>query len=168
MIPMAHRLHAVPMNLYHAAEICGWTYPSPYNINGWLSWEQMKGLGIEFGDPDIREQQYLSILDEEQRLWGFAQLFPMEGVTRIGLGMRPEWCGLGMGKQFVQVIVDVARRRRPTDEIDLEVSTWNERAIRTYEKVGFHITDTYERMTPTGKDYFHCMVYTPTDDSANT
>lgn len=168
MLPMAQRFYAVPMDSYHAAEICSWTYPSPYNIYGWLPWEQMKGLGIEFGDPDIREQQYVSILDEEQRMWGFAQLFPMEGVTRIGLGMRPDWCGLGMGKRFVQSIVDVARQRRPEDEIDLEVLTWNERAIRTYCNVGFHVTDTYERMTPTGKALFHCMVYMSPDDSGNS
>ncbi|WP_106769497.1 GNAT family N-acetyltransferase [Paenibacillus faecalis] len=161
MLPKAHRLYAVPMNSNHAAEICSWTYPPPYNIYGWLPWEQMKELAIEFGDPEIRKQQYLSILDEKQRLWGFAQLFPLEGVTRLGLGMRPEWCGLGMGKQFVESIVTEARRRRPDDEIDLEVLTWNKRAIRTYVKAGFEITDTYEKMTPTGKDLFYCMVYKP-------
>ena len=100
-------------------------------------------------------------------MWGFAQLFPMEGVTRLGLGMRPDWCGLGMGKRFVQSIVAEARRRRPEDEIDLEVLAWNERAIRTYRNAGFQLTDTYERMTPTGKALFHCMVYMPPDDSGN-
>ncbi|MFC7682208.1 GNAT family N-acetyltransferase [Paenibacillus sp. GCM10028914] len=158
------RLYAAPLTVDQAADICTWNYPAPYNIYGWLPWEQMKGLGIEFGDPEIREQQYISILDEEQRMWGFAQLFPIEGVTRIGLGMRPDWCGLGMGKRFVKCIVDEARLRRPMDEIDLEVLTWNERAIRTYQRAGFHITDTYERMTPEGMALFHCMVYTPATD----
>ncbi|WP_054955416.1 GNAT family N-acetyltransferase [Paenibacillus dakarensis] len=153
------QFHAVPMTADQAAEICSWSYQAPYNIYGWLPWEQMKGLGVEFGDPVIREQQYISILDEKGQMWGFAQLFPMVGVTRIGLGMRPDWCGRGMGKYFVEAIVHEARLRRPEDEIDLEVLTWNERAIRTYLRAGFHITDTYERMTPTGNSLFHCMVY---------
>ena len=121
----------------------------------------MKGLEVEFGDPDIRQRQYISVLDEREALWGFAQLFPMHEVTRIGLGMRPDWCGRGMGKRFMQTIVREARRRRPADEIDLEVMTWNERAIRAYQRAGFHITDTYERLTPTGNALFHCMVYEP-------
>lgn len=155
------QLYAMPMTIDQAAEVCEWTYPTPYNIYGWLPFEQMQGLGIEFGDPDIRSQQYISIMDEQDRMWGFAQLFPMEGVTRIGLGMRPDWCGLGMGKRFVKCIVDEAIRRQPSNEIDLEVLTWNKRAIRTYQQVGFQITDTYERMTKEGNAPFHCMVYKP-------
>ncbi|MEX3620515.1 GNAT family N-acetyltransferase [Paenibacillus glucanolyticus] len=152
---------AVIMREEHAEEICTWSYPPPYDIYGFLPWEQMKGLEVEFGDPIIRQQQYISILDDQDSLWGFAQLFPMHEVTRIGLGMRPDWCGRGMGKRFMQTITQEARRRRPTDEIDLEVMTWNERAIRAYEGAGFRITDTYERLTPQGKGIFHCMVYEP-------
>lgn len=158
----AQQFYAIPMTSDQAAEVCTWSYPAPYNIYGWLPWDQMEGLGVEFGDPDIRKQQYISIVDEQDRLWGFAQLFPMEGVTRIGLGMRPDWCGLGMGKNFVLTIVDEAKCRKPNDEIDLEVLTWNERAIRTYLRAGFQITDTYERRTPTGNSLFHCMVYSNT------
>lgn len=153
--------HSVTMREGHAEEICTWSYPPPYDIYGFLPWEQMKALEVEFGDPVIREQQYISILDDKESLWGFAQLFPMHEVTRIGLGMRPDWCGRGMGKRFMQTITREARRRRPCDEIDLEVMTWNERAIRAYEKAGFRITDTYERLTPKGTDLFHCMVYEP-------
>lgn len=160
--------HTVTMTEEHAAEITSWSYPPPYNIYGWLPWEQMQMLGIEFGDPDIRKQQYVSVLDQQQRLWGFGQLFPMHEVTRLGLGMRPDWCGQGMGKAFVKAIVDEAIRRRPADEIDLEVLAWNERAIRAYEKSGFRMTDTYERLTPEGMALFHCMVYNPAPSAGAT
>jgi len=149
----------VTMTEEHAKMICSWIYPPPYDIYGFLPWEQMKGLEIEFGDAVIRREQYISVLDDKGSLWGFAQLFPMHEVIRIGLGMRPDWCGHGMGKRFMEAIVTEAVRRRPTDEIDLEVMTWNVRAIRAYEQAGFAITDTYERATPTGKALFHCMVY---------
>ncbi|MFH0070874.1 GNAT family N-acetyltransferase [Peribacillus sp. NPDC056705] len=154
-------LSAQVMHEDHASEICTWVYPAPYDIYGFLPWEQMKALEIEFGDPDIRKQQYISIVDEYERLWGFAQLFPVVGVTRLGLGMRPDWCGRGMGRRFMQTIVAETILRHPHHEIDLEVLTWNERAIRTYRYVGFRITDTYERLTPDGMALFHCMVYEP-------
>ncbi|MCM3786762.1 GNAT family N-acetyltransferase [Neobacillus mesonae] len=151
---------AVGMSEEHAAEISTWQYDPPYNIYGWLPWDQMKALGIEFGDPELRAAQYISVLNNENELCGFAQLFPLTGVTRIGLGMKPELCGHGLGASFVQSIVKEAVSRNAQNEIDLEVLTWNRRAIRTYEKAGFVIHDTYERLTPEGLKPFFCMVYT--------
>ncbi|WP_094096312.1 GNAT family N-acetyltransferase [Paenibacillus physcomitrellae] len=152
------------MEELHGAEICTWTYEPPYNIYGWLPWEQMKGLEVEFGDPAIRGQQYVSVLDDSGELCGFAQLFPIEGVTRLGIGMKPELCGRGRGPAFVAAIVQEALRRKPENEIDLEVLTWNTRAIRAYQKAGFTITDMYERQTPEGMKPFYCMVYQPDSD----
>jgi ribosomal-protein-alanine N-acetyltransferase len=151
--------HVVPMTTDHAADICQWNYEPPYNIYGWMPWEQMETLGIEFGDPQLRSEQYVSVVNDQGDLCGFGQLFPMEGVVRLGIGMRPELCGHGWGQPFVDVIAQAALDRYPGREVDLEVLTWNQRAIRTYQKSGFTITDTYERMTPTGSKPFYCMVY---------
>ncbi len=59
----------------------------------------------------------------------------------------------------MEVIIKEALKRNPNHEIDLEVHPWNERAVRSYLKVGFRKTDEYERMTPTGMGLFYCMVY---------
>jgi len=139
--------------------ISEWTYTPPYDLYQFLPWSQMQALEIEFGDPVIRRQQYVSIHDEHGELCGFAQYFPMEGVIRIGLGMRPDLTGQGRGVPFVSAILKEALHRYPAMEIDLEVLTWNERAITVYQRCGFRITDTYERRTPTGTGMFHCMVY---------
>lgn len=151
-------LHIVPLTEAHAEAICEWAFEPPYNIYGWMSWEEMQRLGIEFGDPTLREQQYVSILSSNEELIGFAQFFPMLGVTRLGVCMRPDLCGQGLGYSFMETIVQEALRRTPQYEIDLEVHTWNQRAIRTYEKSGFTITDTYDKRTPEGLAQFHCMV----------
>ncbi|MGZ9587298.1 GNAT family N-acetyltransferase [Paenibacillus marinisediminis] len=139
--------------------ICGWMYTPPYNLYQFLPWAEMKALEIEFGDPALRRQQYVVVRDEKGELSGFAQYFPMEGVTRLGLGMRPDLTGKGFGVWFVNAIVKEALRRNPNNEIDLEVLTWNKRAIAVYERCGFRITDTYERRTAAGMGTFHCMVY---------
>ncbi|GGG09883.1 N-acetyltransferase [Paenibacillus albidus] len=151
--------HVVAMEVHQAAEVCEWIYEAPYDIYGWMPWPQMQELNIEFGDPQLRREQYVSVINEQGRLCGFAQLFPMEGVVRLGIGMRPDLCGQGLGHLFMEPIVREALKRYPEREIDLEVLTWNQRAIRTYQKCGFRITDTYERRTPTGDKPFYCMVY---------
>ncbi|UQZ34280.1 GNAT family N-acetyltransferase [Paenibacillus sp. PK3_47] len=159
MISSPVTFHVVPMEVHHAREICEWNYKPPYNIYEWMPWDQMEALGIEFGDPGLRSEQYVSVVNDQKVLCGFAQLFPMEGVVRLGIGMRPDLCGQGMGHLFVKAVVQAAEARYPEREIDLEVLTWNQRAIKTYRKCGFTITDTYERLTPTGNKPFYCMVY---------
>lgn len=148
-----------PMTLEHGRDISEWDYPTPYNIYEWMPWNQMVELSIEFGDNTLRAEQYTSIINEHEELCGFAQFFPLERVTRLGIGLRPDLCGQGLGTSFVQSIVHEAIRRKPQDEIDLEVLTWNKRAIQVYLKAGFEITDTYERMTPDGYKPFYCMVF---------
>lgn len=160
MSSLSHSIfYTIPLTEQHAAEVCTWVYDPPYNIYGWMPWQQMKELGIEFGDPEIRQQQYLSVLDQKEQLAGFAQLFPLGDTIRLGIGMRPDLCGHGYGEAFVEAIVKTAQTRNPVAEIDLEVLTWNQRAIRTYQKADFYITDMYERRTPDGMKPFYCMVY---------
>lgn len=148
-----------PLTEEEGKAICEWVYTPPYDLYQFLPWSEMKALEVEFGDPIIRRQQYISIQDEQGTLCGFAQYFPMVGVIRLGLGMRPDLTGNGTGQSFVTAILEEALRRYPDQEIDLEVLTWNERAIRVYERCGFRITDSYERRTPSGMGSFHCMVY---------
>lgn len=121
----------------------------------------------EFADPHIRAEQYRAVVDASGELSGFVQFFPIVGVTRLGLGLHPDLCGKGsgIGVQFVQLLTREALRHAHGQEIDLEVLVWNERAIRTYERAGFTITDTYEKQTPTGMSNFHCMVYDVTSPS---
>ncbi|WP_343222699.1 GNAT family N-acetyltransferase [Paenibacillus agaridevorans] len=150
-----------PLEVSHAEQLCTWRYEEPYERFNWPSWDQMKQDGIEFGDPVLRAEQYGAILDERQRLIGYAQFFPMGSVTRLGLGLYPDLCGQGLGSSVVGLMAAEALRRCPGNEIDLEVLVWNVRAIRAYEKAGFSITDTYLRPSFSGgePEWFHCMVY---------
>lgn len=154
--------HVSVMTEEDGKAISQWVYSPPYDLYQFLPWPQMKALAVEFGDPAIRRQQYVSIRDEAGVLCGFAQYFPMLGVTRLGLGMKPDLTGQGNGCSFVQAIVQEAIHRYPDTEIDLEVLVWNKRAIVTYERCGFEITDKYEKRTPSGPAEFYCMVYNGT------
>ena len=153
--------HLEPLSERHAQEICKWRYEPPYDLYQFGSWENMQSGGLEFGDPKIREEQYFAVVDQSGELCGFAQLFPMEGLTRIGLGMRPDLCGRGMGGEFVRAVTAEAQQKTPANSIDLEVLAWNVRAYKVYERCGFQYEQSYDKMTPTGEQTFHCMVYHP-------
>lgn len=161
--PNTSTLTIVPLESYHAAQLCDWAYAAPYERFNWPDWATMQKDGIEFGDPVLRLQQYGAVLDERQGLIGYVQFFPMGNVTRLGLGLRPDLCGQGLGSSIVRFMAEEARKRMPGNEIDLEVLIWNERAIRAYEKAGFRISDTYLRpsLTGGGPELFHCMVFEP-------
>jgi RimJ/RimL family protein N-acetyltransferase len=152
------------MSEEHAIIITSWKYPEPYDLYNWQSWPQMVRNQYELAHPGIREAQYRSVLHPEDGLSGFAQLFPMMGVTRLGLGLRPDLCNLGLGVPFVQSIAAEAKRLKPAHEIDLEVLIWNHRALHVYQKAGFEITDEYEKLTPIGVSSFYCLVYRPDSD----
>lgn len=148
----------IPLEIIHAEQLCGWEYEAPYRMYEWPAWERMQKDGIEFGDPVLRKQQYKAILDAKEQLIGFAQLFPIVGVTRIGLGLRPDLCSRGIGPIVTSLITREALRLSPENAVDLEVLTWNHRAIRAYKKAGFMIEDTYIRPTSRGAAEFHCMI----------
>ncbi|SFJ74343.1 Protein N-acetyltransferase, RimJ/RimL family [Paenibacillus sp. UNC496MF] len=155
------RFRVAPLTEELAEQLSTWRYEPPFDFYNWTSWQVMLELGMEFGDPDVRNRQYAAVLDENGEFVGFAQFFPLLGLTRIGLGLRPDLCDRGLGVPFVKAIVAEAIRRAPHDEIDLEVHAWNVRAIRTYQRAGFVIADTYGKQTHTGVVEVYCMCYLP-------
>lgn len=159
MRPFEAAWRFVPMEEEHGRQICLWRYPEPYAIFNWSPWEELEARSEEFGDPAIRREQFEAVLDRNGQLCGFAQFFPLVGWTRLGLGLRPDLCGQGLGASFTGAIVRRAKERSREGGIDLEVMTSNIRAQRAYLKAGFAIRDTYVRNTPTGAAEFHCMVY---------
>jgi ribosomal-protein-alanine N-acetyltransferase len=148
-----------PMTEEDARQVCDWRYPEPYDRYRWLPWDQMVRQKREFADPDIRKAQYLSVRGRNRDLAGYVQLFPLDRAIRIGLGLRPDLCDQGFGKEVTLLAVQEAARRRPWAEIDLEVETWNRRAVRAYEKAGFVASEEYERQAGHGAVHVLCMVW---------
>jgi len=153
-------LRLTPMTEQDGEKICEWRYPAPYELFQWPSWDTMVKHAREFGDSQIRLEQYLAVRNtDNEQLVGYVQLFPMDRTLRIGMGLRPDCCDKGWGTALTKIVIDEARRRQPDAEIDLEVENWNKRAIRVYEKSGFVITDAYERRASHGTVQVFCMVW---------
>jgi [ribosomal protein S18]-alanine N-acetyltransferase len=98
-----------------------------------------------------RRSPYYAVRDERGELVGFFTvgtsalveesnepgIYVEDRTIAIGLGMRPDATGKGMGLAFVQACLDFARQEFAPEHFQLYVFTWNKRAIRVYERAGF-------------------------------
>src|ERR687893_1255916 len=131
-----------------AARISGWHYEPPYYFYDATS--DPDDLE-ELLDPKRRKDAYFSVFDGSV-LVGFFQ-FEREGTTvDIGLGMRPDLTGRGLGVRYLLAGLEFARERFSPERFTLSVATFNERAIRVYEGAGFRRGHEYLHHT-SGDEY---------------
>jgi ribosomal-protein-alanine N-acetyltransferase len=137
-----------PMSDGEAREISGWSYEHPYDFYDATSDEDDLA---ELLDPERRKDAYFSAFDEEGALVGFFQ-FEAEGSTvDVGLGLRPDLTGAGVGLDFLLAGLEFARKRFSPTRFTLAVTTFNERAILVYERAGFSRRNVYMHHTNGGE-----------------
>lgn len=127
----------VPMTLEYANQIKTWKYASyvksiyvePYfnsfnEITG-----KMKGPGGCEG---------FAVLNEN-RLAGLFEYYFKDQIMEIGLALKPELAGKGLGKDFVKQGINfgIKKFKYKRKYIKLVVNIQNKPAIRVYEKAGF-------------------------------
>ncbi|QAS54477.1 GNAT family N-acetyltransferase [Halobacillus litoralis] len=66
-----------------------------------------------------------------------------EACVDMGLGMDPVLTGKGNGYEFARFIIEQIGNQKGTLPIRLSVATFNKRAIRLYENLGFVKVDTF-------------------------
>jgi len=113
-----------------------------------------------FYDIEADEEDLAEFLHEESRgnhifsvkengtLIGFFSFCKTDNRTvDIGLGMRPNITGDGLGLQFVKTGLDFSKERYSCKYITLSVATFNERAIKVYKRAGFEAVGTFIQKT---------------------
>jgi [ribosomal protein S18]-alanine N-acetyltransferase len=128
------QFHFVPMTAEYARTIAGWHYPGEY------SFYDMDQDPAE--KPEILEQanwpgRYFAVLDGGDELAGFYEYLPEGDAIIIGLGLRPDWTGRGLGLGFVRSGLEFARHTFHPESFRLRVGVFNRRAIKVYERAGF-------------------------------
>jgi ribosomal-protein-alanine N-acetyltransferase len=146
------RFTFTPMSEADAHTIYMWRYDGPYATYNLNSGDGDQEPGAELlAELLDRRSPYYSVRDERGELVGFfnfgtsAQvrdseepgIYTDERTVDIGLGMRPDITGKGFGLAFVNAGLDFARQTFAPARFHLYVYTWNERAIRVYERAGF-------------------------------
>lgn len=135
------------MTAADAAAVAGWRYDGAYSF---YDMDQDPDDLSELLDPASWEQGYCSVADEEGDLVGFF-CFAVDGdVVEIGLGMRPDLTGRGLGLGFLEAGLEYAGAAWSPARFRLAVATFNERAIRLYERAGFRRVRVVEKATNGG------------------
>lgn len=157
---MAHELLVVPLSEGHANEIITWNYQAPYD---------KYTISDEEDKKELLDGSYYGVLQEGELIGYFcygvnAQVPNKIGayddtvLTDIGLGMRPDLCGLGRGNDFLDAGMKFGRDALGIKGYRLSVISRNERAIRLYEKKGFEKTLIFDMERESGVRTFQVMV----------
>ena len=127
-------MNAAEWDTAYASEVATWHYEPPYDFYDLASDPHDEA---EMRDP-AHAAQYRAVLakgsDVLDAFWYFN---PQGDVVEVGIGLRPDLTGRGLGESFLRAQLDYAMGEWGPATFRLFVAAWNERAIRLYERLGF-------------------------------
>jgi [ribosomal protein S18]-alanine N-acetyltransferase len=136
-----------PITEAEARAIAEWRYVGPYAVYTTPE-EDREAAAREMLDP---RSPYFAVRDAAGHLVGFfaygsaaevgdlgaPHLLTADGMLSVGLGLRPDLTGNGRGPAFVEAGLAHARALWHPRIFRLYVLSFNRRAMRVYERVGF-------------------------------
>jgi ribosomal-protein-alanine N-acetyltransferase len=132
------------MSQDEAEAIADWRYEPPYDFYDWPADE---GDLAELLDPAQRGDNYFSARDSSGELVGFFSFRAEGDVVGLGLGLRPDLTGRGLGRSFLEAGMTFATRHLSPGVFRLSVAGFNLRAIKVYEHAGFVTTRSFMHHT---------------------
>lgn len=118
-----------PMTAADARAVERWRYPAPYDV-----YDRRSGRSL---DPASDPGRYFAAENRE----GLAGFFEFEraeeGCLHFDLSLRPELTGEGHGESFVRAGLQFADERWSPDAYEVEVDSFNDRALTVYDRLGF-------------------------------
>lgn len=121
-------------NEAYANEVATWHYDPPYDFYDLASDPHDEA---EMRDP-AHAAHYRAVLPEGGDLLDAFWYFDPQGdAVEVGIGVRPDLTGRGLGESFLRAQLDYATGEWRPATFRLFVAAWNERAIRLYERLGF-------------------------------
>ncbi|MBT8241970.1 MAG: GNAT family N-acetyltransferase [Acidimicrobiia bacterium] len=147
-----------PATADHVEEFVAWRYEAPYDV-------------YDITDPlpsavdyFLRENVACHAIVSSQELVGFCTFGSDaqvpggdygEDALDIGLGVRPDLTGKGLGRVVIGAVVDLARNRAGGSMLRVTIAAANERALRAWRSAGFSDESRFESLKPIlGSDEF--------------
>lgn len=143
------------MQQEHTHQIASRHYPAPYDF---YDADQDQEDLAELLDPHSWQESYYSVFNEEDELVGLFQFKPDGQTVEVRLGLRPDLTGKGLGRAFLTAGLIFGQEHFSVEMWSLSVATFNTRAIRLYEQVGFTPLITFLHHTNGGEYEFLRMV----------
>jgi ribosomal-protein-alanine N-acetyltransferase len=123
-----------PLSLEDARQILSWRYPEPYDFYDAASDPEDAALLLS---EEYRQGRLFAVHDDEGILRGFLEFHLEAGALEVGLGLRPQDTGRGLGPAFVDAGLTFGRETFRPATFKLYVAAFNQRAIKVYERLGF-------------------------------
>lgn len=139
----------------NAKELCTWKYENEYAIYNFPSWDIVKKQNWAVANEEKRKNEFLAVYEEDEYI-GFVRFVKNNDFYLVGLGLKPSYCGKGYGNLLMDLIKSYAEKKK-IKKLRLEVRSFNNRAIRCYEKSGFSIIEKVNKDTPIGNSDFYVM-----------
>lgn len=153
-----------PMTWFAAWRITGWTYEEPYTL-----------YNMDGGKELVRELldgSYYYVKAGRHNLVGYfcfnasarvqggyrIQAYDDGRYVDIGLGMRPDLTGKGLGGNFLGRGIEFSQRIFPGKRLRLTVAVSNLRAVKVYERAGFRRNKIFTSETKAGNLVFMTML----------
>lgn len=130
-----------------------WRYPAPYEMYDLET--DPDDIALMLADIASKERWFAVSDggdDGDDDVAGFVEFVMVDGEVELGLGLRPDLTGIGLGVQLVEATLAFARTHWSPITFVLDVFPWNERAIKTYERAGFVQGDVYTRHFENGAE----------------
>ena len=133
------------LNQEYALEIANdWHYEGVY---AFYDMEADPEDYAELISEEARGNRYYQVL-HEGNLYGFFCLEECDTAgLELGLGLKPEYCGKGQGKAFLELILSYIQEHFPAKTVYLSVADFNQRAQALYLNSDFEIVYRYFQET---------------------
>jgi ribosomal-protein-alanine N-acetyltransferase len=130
-----------PLTQENAQKIINWRYQPPYDI-----YDPVPEDLDAFFNPEYR---YHQVLDQRGELIGYccygADARVAGGdyrqgepeVLDVGIGLKPQLTGQGLGKDFVGAVLKFARKAYRPEYFRVTVADFNQRSRKTFQNLGF-------------------------------
>ena len=143
-----------PMDRPAALIAAAWEYPEPYHVyNMGLDESSLKEMlgGTFYAVYSSKELTGYFCFGASARIpWAEEEGLYPQGYVDIGLAMRPDLTGMGLGQAFFQHGLDLAGTEYP-GPLRLTVACFNHRARKIYQRAGFFNTGAFT--VPGGMDF---------------
>lgn len=155
----ATRLTVRPLQRQDAEAIALWRYDGVWSI-----------YDARPGDPLLSAGAgYLAVVDDAGSLVGFLctgaearvpGLAAQEGIVDVGVGMRPDLVGRGLGGAFGAAVLGHIRDLCGDRPLRAVVQSWNERSLRLCQRLGFGVVGIH-RCEQDGREVSYTILVRP-------
>jgi [ribosomal protein S18]-alanine N-acetyltransferase len=135
--PRASRFRFRPLRLRDALAASRWRYPGQYAMYNLDLAPLLVAVALRGPLSTLAGVSYYAVLTSQDALAGVFSLTRRGSDVEIGVGLRPDLNGRGLGLPYLLDGLALGRERYHPQTFSLHVATFNSRAITVYERAGF-------------------------------